>query len=269
MKKLKFNWFSVLLVFAIAVFFGGCSGQNLVGTINEAGSTTVQPVAEKLAQEFMNRNPGVNIIIQGGGSDVGISKATEGSIDLGAASRDLKPSENELKAYLIGHDGIAVIIHPSSTINNLTKDQVVKIFSGQITNWRDVGGQDSAITIVSREGGSGTRTSFEQLVMGQAQITDKAILEDSNGDVRSRVSTTPSAIGYLSLGYLDSSIRALSINGVDCTIQNCKSGQYPVVRPLYFLTKGQPSTIVKAFIDFSQSGDGQKIVVNEGYLSKN
>ncbi|MFA5309793.1 MAG: phosphate ABC transporter substrate-binding protein [Dehalococcoidales bacterium] len=268
MKKSCLRWLLVLVVGAVCLLgAGGCQKTRLIGTINEAGSTTVQPVAEKLAQEFMNRNPDVNIIIQGGGSSEGIRKAAEGSVDLGAASRNIKAEEPELITHLIGHDGIAVIVHPNNPVNGLTREQVIKIFSGEIKNWRELGGSDSEITIVSREGGSGTRACFEEMVMGESQITDKALFEPSNGAVRAQVSTTPSAIGYLSLGYIDNTTKALSIDGVACTVANCKSHLYPIVRPLYFLTKDAPEGIVKAFIEFSLSGDGQKIVVNEGYLS--
>jgi phosphate transport system substrate-binding protein len=258
----------VLLLLVPALFSAGCGKEELVGTINEAGSTTVQPVADKLALEFMNRNPDVNVIIQGGGSGEGITKTAEGTVDLGAASRSLKTSEPALKVHLIGHDGIAVIVHPSNPINNLNKSLLIKVFSGEVKNWKELGGDDIPITLISREEGSGTRACFEDMVMGATEISDAAIFEPSNGAIKSEVSTTPSAIGYLSLGHTDASIKVLSIDGVPCTIENCKTSQYPIVRPLYFLTKEDPSGIVKAFIEFSQSKDGQKIVRDEGYLSK-
>jgi phosphate transport system substrate-binding protein len=153
-------------------------------------------------------------------------------------------------------------------LNNLDKEILVKVFSGEIKNWRELGGDDIPITLISREEGSGTRACFEDMVMEQTEISDEAIFEPSNGAIKAEVSTTPSAIGYLSLGYSDASIKVLSIDGVPCTIENCKSNLYPIVRPLYFLTKGESAGIVKAFIDFSMSKDGQKIVVDEGYLSK-
>lgn len=269
MKRNIVVWLLVLSLCIITIFTAaGCEQPQLIGTINEAGSTTVQPAAQKLALEFMNRHPNVNIIIQGGGTSVGIAKAADGSVDIGAASSNLKPDDPKLLTYLIGHDGIAIIVHPSNPINSLTKEQVAKIFSGEIKNWRDLGGVDSDITIINRESGSGTRNCFEAMVMGKVQITDKAIVEPSNGAVKDQVSTTPSAIGFLSLGYLDATTKALAIDGVACTIANCKSNQYPIVRPLYFLTRSEPQGIVKAFIEFCQSSDGQKIVVDEGFLSK-
>jgi phosphate transport system substrate-binding protein len=144
---------------------------------------------------------------------------------------------------------------------------VVKIFAGEITNWNQLGGASAVITVISREEGSGTRTAFEELVMGKTLITAKAILQPSNGALRTAVSTTPLSIGYLSLGYLDNTVKALSIDGVAPTAENSKSGKYPVVRPLYFLTKEQPTGLVKDFIDFCLGSEGQMIIEKEGYLS--
>ena len=149
----------------------------------------------------------------------------------------------------------------------MTKDQIIKIFAGEITDWSEVGGSSGTITVVAREEGSGTRGAFEEMVMGKTLITDKAILQPSNGALRTSVSTTPLAIGFLSLGYIDSTVKALAVDGVAPTQENCKSGKYPIVRPLYFLTKEQPTGLVKAFIDFCTGSEGQKIVQDEGYLS--
>lgn len=248
------------------LIFGGC-GQKLSGTITEAGSTTVQPVAEKLAAAFKRKHPDVTITIQGGGSSVGIKATADGTVDIGAASRDLKPDEPKLVKHLLARDGIAIIVHPSNPVTALTKEQVIKIFSGEITNWNQVGGNNSAITVISREEGSGTRTAFEEMVMGKTLITPKAILQPSNGAVRTAVSATPLSIGYISLGYVDKTVKALEIDGVAPTAENCKAGTYPIVRPLYFLTKEQPTGLVKDFIDFCLGPEGQKIVEQEGYLS--
>lgn len=267
-QKIKRAWF--LIPFAglvlVALALGGCS-QGVSGTITEAGSTTVQPVAEKLAATFMQKNPGITITIQGGGTSVGIKSAADGTVDIGAASRELKADEPKLITHLLARDGIAVIVHPGNPVPGLTKDQVIKIFSGEITDWSQVGGGSGTITVVSREEGSGTRTAFEEMVMGKTLITAKAILQPSNGAIRTAVSTAPLSIGYLSLGYLDKTVKALAIDGVACTVENSKNGKYPIVRPLFFLTKAQPTGLVKAFIDFCLGSEGQKIVEQEGYLS--
>jgi phosphate transport system substrate-binding protein len=265
MKKWLFLMPVTSLVLA-ALVLGGC-GQGASRTITEAGSTTVQPLAEKLAAVFMQKNPGVTITIQGGGSSVGIKSAADGTVDIGAASRELNPDEPKLVKHLLAKDGIAIVVHPSNHVNGLTKDQIIKVFAGEITNWSELGGSSGTITVVSREEGSGTRGAFEEMVMGKTLITDKAILQPSNGALRTSVSTTPLAIGFLSLGYVDNTVKALAVNGVACTQENCKSGEYPIVRPLYFLTKEQPTGLVKAFLDFCTSSEGQKIVQDEGYLS--
>ena len=237
----------------------GCSS-SITGTITENGSTTVQPLAEVLAENFTAKNPEVRVVIQGGGSAVGIKSVNDGTVDIGAASRELTSADPTLVKHLLARDGIAIIVPTSNPVTNLTKDQVIAIFSGNITNWSQVGGPNIGIDVVAREEGSGTRTAFQDLVMGTALIKADAILQSSNGALKTAVSSDPQAVGFLSLGYLDSSVKALEMNGVPATEENAKNGTYPVVRPLYFLTKQQPTGIVKDFIDFCTGPDGQKIV---------
>jgi phosphate transport system substrate-binding protein len=241
------------------------------GAISLAGSTTVQPVAEKLGEAFMAKYPDVQIDVQGGGSSVGVKSAGEGTVDIGMASREIKPSELEeypgLKIYTIARDGIAIVVHPGVAVDGLTKDQVRDIFSGAITNWSEVGGPDKAIVVVSREEGSGTRAAFEEMVMGEeAVIVDTAILQPSNGALKATVSTTEDSVGFLSFGYLDASVKALAIDGVDATVANAMNGTYPIVRPLNMLTNGEPQGVVKSFLDFVLSAEGQAIIEKEGYL---
>jgi len=251
----------------IMIALASCSGGRVTGTITVAGSTTVQPVAERLATEFMKKQPGISITIQGGGTSVGIKSAANGTVDIGAASREIKPDEPKLVTHLLARDGIALIIHPNNPVIGLTRDRVVRIFAGEITNWSQVGGSSGSITVVAREEGSGTRTAFEEMVMGKTLITNKAILQPSNGALRTSVSSTPLSIGFISLGYIDKTVKALAIDGVAPTVDNIKSGKYSIVRPLYFLTKEQPTGLVKEFIDYCLSNEGQKIIEAEGYLS--
>jgi phosphate transport system substrate-binding protein len=244
----------------------------VTGKITVAGSTTVQPLAEKLAEAFSAINKGVDITIQGGGSSVGVKSGGEGTVNIGTASRDITDDEKkqypDMRVFIIARDGIAVIANPGVSVSNLTKKQVADIFSGKITNWKDVGGADKPIVVVSREEGSGTRNAFEELVMGKNNpIVATAILQSSNGAVRTTVSTTPDAVGYLSFGYLDQSVKALSIEGVEATEANAASGKYPVVRPLIMLTKGDPAGATKAWLDWILSPAGQKIVAKEGYIA--
>ena len=248
---------------------GYISVADLSGTVTEAGSTTVQPLAEKLAGTFNSMFPSVNITIQGGGSSVGVKSADDGTVDIGGASRELKSDEPALVTHLLCRDGIAVITDSANGISDLTTDQVRSIFAGEITNWSELGGANKDIIVVAREEGSGTRAAFEEMVMDEALITDMAILIPSNGAVRTTVSTTPYSIGFLSFGYLDDSVKSFAINGVAGTFENAKNGTYPIVRPLYFLTKEAPTGIVKVFIDFCQSSAGQSIAEGEGYISIN
>jgi phosphate transport system substrate-binding protein len=245
----------------------------LSGTINEAGSTTVQPLAEKLANAFKTANPNVKIVIQGGGSSVGIKSANDGTVDIGASSRELTKDDPALQTFLLARDGIAIIIHPNNTVNDLTKEQVRGIFSGAITNWKDVGGADKEIHVVAREEGSGTRTAFQEMVMGKdaagntVNIVKNAILQSSSGAIMQVVKGDPQSISFDSFGYVDSSVKALSIGGVAATSDNAKTGKYPVVRPLYFLTKSAPTGLVKTFLDYCQGQDAQKMITAEGYIS--
>jgi phosphate transport system substrate-binding protein len=245
----------------------------LTGTITESGSTTVQPLAEKLAGAFNVINPKVKIVIQGGGTAVGIKAANDGTVNIGAASRELTASEPALQKFILARDGIAIIVHPSNPVNDLTKAQIVDIFSGKITNWKDVGGPDKQIHVAAREEGSGTRTAFQDMVMGKDQagnvigIVKNAILQSSSGAIMQVVKSDAQSISFDSFGYVDSTVKVLSIGGVGASSENAKNGTYPIVRPLYFLTKDVPSGLVKTFLDFCQSDAAQKTIVSEGYIS--
>lgn len=243
------------------------------GELNLAGSTTVQPLAEVLGASFESLHPDVMIYVQGGGSSVGVRSAADQSVDIGMASREVKESEleenPELVVHTIARDGIAIVAEPGCTVENLTREQVRQIFSGEITNWSELGGGDMVITVVAREEGSGTRAAFEDMVMDEALIAENAILQPSNGAVRTTISVTPGSIGFLSFGYLDDTTKPVAIDGNLPTEENASSGAYSVVRPLNMVTYGDPEGIAKAFLDFVLSEDGQAIVVEEGYLKVN
>ncbi len=243
------------------------------GKISLAGSTTVQPLAEVLAEAYMGMNSDVVIEVQGGGSSVGVTSAGEGTVDIGMASRAIKDSEFEtfpdLEVFTIARDGIAIVTHPDTEVPSLSIAQVRDIFAGEITNFSEVGAPDAPITVVSREEGSGTRAAFEELVMEHEEeklITENALLQQSNGQVRTTVSTTPNAIGYISFGFLDDSTRPVPIDGVDPTVDNVKNDSYPIARPLNMLTNGAPNEAAQAFLDFILSDAGQEIVA-EDYIS--
>jgi phosphate transport system substrate-binding protein len=254
------------MIVAVSVTITGCGG-GATTTITTAGSTTVQPVAERLANAFMAGSPDVKVIIQGGGSSTGVKSCGDGTVDIGMASRELKSSEPALVTHTLARDGIAIITNNGNSVSGLTKEQVRQIYDGTITNWNQVGGPDKSIIVVSREEGSGTRDAFQELVMGSSLITSSAILQPSNGTIKTAVSGTPYSIGYLSFGYLDSAVKSLAVDGVAGTVDNVKNGTYSVSRPLLFLTKSQPTGAVKEFIDFCLSAEGQAIIEDEGYIS--
>lgn len=250
------------------------SPENTNTTLTMAGSTTVQPLAERLAEAYTAEISNVRIDVQGGGSSVGVKAAGGQTADIGMASREVKESEftefPNIKVFVIARDGIAIVANENVAVNDLSVEQIRQIFSGEITNWKDLGGVDANIIVVSREEGSGTRAAFEEMVLGEgALITDSAILQPSNGSVRTTVSTTPDAIGYLSFGYLDETVKAISVDGVAPTESNASNGSYPVVRPLNIITYGEPTGELKSFIDYIISENGQAIVVEEGYIAVN
>lgn len=262
--------FRLLLVVIAALVLAGCGkaappGGHL-GTITVAGSTSVQPLSEVLSQRFMELNPGVRINVQGGGSTAGVKAARERAADIGQSSRELKPEEKGLHETVIARDAIAIIVHPSNPVRELTSAQVQAIFAGRLASWKDVGGPDRAIVLVNREAGSGTLGAFVELVMGKDQLSDRAIVQNSTGAVRTTVSTTRDAVGYVSLAGLTPEVKAVAIDGVSPTIDNVLAGKYVVSRPFIYLTPQAPEGLVKAYIDFVLSAEGQAMVRKEGLV---
>ena len=269
-----------------AIFFSACTTTApateseeegaLSGQLQLAGSTTVQPLAEVLAEAFMDMNAKVSIDVQGGGSSVGVTAAGEGTVDIGISSRAIKDSEFEvfpnLQVFTIAYDGIAVVVNPGVELPTLSRDEVRAIFSGAITNFAEVGGTDAPIIVVSREEGSGTRAAFEDLVMkykdntGEKKvdlISETALLQQSNGQVHTIVAETPNSFGYLSFGFLDDSVTGVPIDDVAPSIDNVLNGSYPIFRPLNMETGGEPNKLAQAFLDFILSADGQTIVTED------
>ncbi len=257
----------VVLVGALAPAATVTSAQDaLSGTLTVAGSTSVQPIAEMLAEEFQAQNPGVKINVQGGGSSAGVKAAQTGAAQIGMSSRELKENEKSLHETVIARDGIAIIVHPKNKVSNLTVTQIQAIFAGKITNWKEIGGKNAPIRVVIREAGSGTRGAFEEMVMGKVAVTERAIVQGSTGAVRQTVSGDPDAIGYISFDALGKEVKSVKVAGVEAKAQNIKNGSYKIARPFLFLTREEPTGLVKAFIDFVLSERGQAIIAQEGLV---
>ncbi len=236
------------------------------GGIIIAGSTSVQPFIEKVAEQYMEEHPGSVINVQGGGSTAGIQATFNRTCNIGASSRDLKKSEKGLQIILIAVDGIAVIVHHDNVIDDLTVEQIQRIFSTEITNWQELGGVDAEIIPVTREDGSGTRGSFEKMIMGDNAISDACLVQDSNGAVREIIATTPQGIGYISVGLVDEREKAVSINGIKPTLSNLITCTYEFSRPFLLLLRESPTGEVQKFIDYVLSEKGQEILKKDGLI---
>jgi len=238
------------------------------GKITVAGSTSVQPFSDVLAEEFTKKNPQAEINVQGGGSSEGITAAISGAADIGSSSRELKAEETSqgLKEYKIALDGVAIVLHPSNKINELKMEDIKNIYLGNLTNWKDLGGENAPITVVCREEGSGTRGAFEDIVMNKEKISDKVIIQSSTGSVRSTVAGDPNAIGFVSLSSMDKSVKSVKVDGVEASVENVKNGSYKISRPFLYLTKGEATGLSKAFIDYVLSPEGQDIMEQEGAI---
>jgi phosphate transport system substrate-binding protein len=245
-------------------------------TIAISGSTSVGPLMEKEAKAFMDKNTNVKIEIQQIGSSAGIKNAIDGVSEIGMSSRDLKDEEKAVvKDDTICFDGIGIAVHPSNTATNLTKDQLKGIYTGKITNWKEVGGKDAPIVVVSREEGSGTRDAFQEIVGFKAEELIKAAqISQGNGAVKTTVSTNENAIGYVSFdvlykdGKVDPAVKALKVEGVEPTADNVKNKSYKISRPFLVVYKdGKLSQTSKDFIAFIKGDDGQKIVKDSGVIT--
>lgn len=256
----------MVLAIISATLLSGC-GKPGAGVVI-AGSTSVQPYAEILAEEFALLYPDSEIDIQGGGSAAGITAAESGTADIGMSSRSLKDKELERGLWWIeiARDGLAVIVHPQNKVNDLTFDQICDIYAGKVLNWSEVGGRDAKIHLIAREEGSGTRSAFEELLMKDERITPKAIVQNSNGSVKQLVSNDQNAIGFISLGLVNDQIKALALNGVEATHDNIVNGTYELYRPFVFVAKSEPTGPAKKFVDFILSDEGQTIMAKKGLI---
>ena len=258
----KYIMLTVLLP-AITLMIG-CGNKRT--SVIAAGSTAFQPFAEKLADQYMTVHPEINITIQGGGSAVGIQSALSGAAQIGMADLVQLPVEaKELHATVVAKDGIVMVANPANPLTNLTTAQIRDIFNGKITTWQELGGAAGDIHLVSREAGSGTRVSFEQIITG-VSLTKNALIQDSNGSIRETVANDPDALGYLSHGLINERIKPLTVDGMGCTHEAIQSGDYKLIRPIFLLTKETLSPEVQEFIDYIVSSEGQKTISTSGLL---
>jgi phosphate transport system substrate-binding protein len=245
----------------------GFSG--LDGSISIAGGTAHIPVMNDAAKNIMTVNPKVKITVEGGGSGIGVQKVGEGLADIGNTGRALSDEEVAkygLKSYAFALDGVATVVHPNNPVKELTAQQIRDIFAGSITNWKEVGGGDAPIHLFSRDEASGTREVFWEKLLKKGAVAATANIVPSNGAMKTAVGQDKDAIGYVSIGHVDGSVKALSIDGAAVSQENAMNGSYPVVRKLYMNTKGEPSKLVKAFIDYIMSPEGAEIIKKHGYI---
>ena len=245
--------------------------KKLSGTISLAGSTSMQKLADALAETFMEANSGVTVTVEYSGSSAGIESLLNGSCDIGDASRNLKDSEKSGGAVenIVAIDGIAVIVDKNNTVAGLTKQQLSDIYTGAVTNWSEVGGSDTPIVVVGREAGSGTRGAFEEILKVE-DACKYAVECDSTGAAMAKVASTEGAIGYVSLDVLDDSVNALNLDDVAPTSDNIVAGTYFLCRPFVMATKGEISgqnELVQAFFDFLKSDEGKAVVKAVGLIT--
>lgn len=241
---------------------------DLSGTISMVGSTSMEKFANALSETFMEKYPKVTVTAEFVGSGAGVEAAANGTADIGNASRNLKDEEKAkgIAENIVAIDGIAVVVDPSNTVEDLTKDQLAGIYDGTVTNWKDVGGNDAPIVVVGRESGSGTRTAFEELL----ELEDKCKYAnelDSTGAVMAKVASTPGAVGYVSLDVLDDTVKAVKLEGAEPTEENIKAGTYFLSRPFVMATNGEISEqndLVQALFAYLDSAEGQEIITSVG-----
>ncbi|MCM8765479.1 MAG: phosphate ABC transporter substrate-binding protein [Candidatus Omnitrophica bacterium] len=249
------------------------------GVIQIKGSDTMVNLVQAWAERFMEKNPEIFVSVTGGGSGTGIASFLNKTCAIAASSREMKAKEIDLakskgvvpKEYIVGYDGIAVVVHPKNPVDKLTLNQIKDIFMGKIDNWSQLGGQDKKIVILSREVNSGTHIYFKEHVLENGDFSPQALLLPSSQAIADEVALNPDAIGYYGMGYLSDKQKAVSIslNGKDYfspTLENIMAGRYPVSRPLFFYIDGEPEGEIKDFIDFVLSEEGQSIVSEQDFV---
>ena len=286
---MKSNFFKILSIATLGIaMLTGCSGAGTNaekaeahaanGKIVAVGSTTVAVPMEGLAEKYKQVEPEIVVEVQGVGSSAGVKSIADGTADIGMTSRELKDSEQneDFVITTMAYDGIAIVVNPSNGVTDLTSEQVKGIFEGTITNWSEVGGIDKPIIVVSREDGSGTRSAFEELLKLEKElegkkissITQGALIAEGNGTMKATVSSKEGAIGFVSLGFIDDTVKSISVDGIEPTVESVKGGTYKISRPLLLVTHKDSNEQITKFMDFILSDAGQEIV-SEQYIPVN
>lgn len=267
----------ILVITAICIVTAGAYAQTRI-TIK--GSDTVLPLSQKEAEKYMKANKTASITVVGGGSGVGIAALMDGTTDIGMSSRKLKMDEKlkmqesgkTYKEVIIAYDALSVVVNPQNTVSQLTREQVEGIFTGKIKNWKEVGGEDMAIIVYSRESSSGTFDFFKEKVMGNKNYTASALMMPATGAIVQSISQTKGAIGYIGLAYMEKSVKDLKISYdkgktyTEATYENAKNKTYPIVRPLYYYYTTKAESKVRPFVDYILSAEGQNTVKEVGYI---
>ena len=271
MKKIK-KVISLMMVAALSItMLAGCGGEKVTGSVATDGSTSMEKVIGALGEAFQN-DTGINFTYNPTGSGSGIKAVQEGHCDIGLSSRDLKASEKEagLRGTVLAYDGIAVIVNTENPVNDLSLETIAQIYTGEITNWSELGGNDDPIVLIGREAGSGTRDGFESIT-GTEDVCQYRQELTSTGDVITTVSQNPGAIGYASLASVKDTVKAVSVDGVNATEENIKNGSYVVQRPFVLVTMvdRELSDAAFKFFNYVTSGEANEIISAAGVVPAN
>ena len=264
--------FKIIVVLTVLFLIAGTPV--FAASIVIKGSTTVLPIAQKAAEDFMKMNADISISVSGGGSGNGIKAIIDGTCDIADSSRFIKDKEIKLAQergvlpvpHRVALDCVVPIVHPSNPVSDLSTDRLKDIYTGKIRNWEELGGPDKPIVIISRDTSSGTYEVWNKKVLKKEKVTPKALLQASNGAVAQAVAKNKFAIGYIGIAYMNENVKPLKVNGVEGNATTALNGTFPVSRPLFMFTNGWPKGDTMAFINFLVSPAGQKVVAEVGYV---
>ena len=277
---MKTKLLSKLLIVSIVLTSIGCGSKKQNESLRIKGSDTCLPLTQKAAENYMKKHEGSTIMVTGGGSGVGIVALLDKTTDIAMASRSIKMDEAlklkqagiDYKEVIVANDAIAVIVHPSNKVSQLTREQIEDIYTGKIENWKDVGGDDLKVIAYSRESSSGTFEFFKEHVLNKKNFGPSILLMPATGAIVQSVSQTEGAIGYVGIAYVESNVKPLDVsydngaNYVKPTVENAKNKIYPISRPLFYYHLVKDEELVKPFFDYLLSEEGQAVVAQEGYI---